>query len=312
MSRVLSLSLNPALDLSIALDALTPGEVNRARDSTLTPAGKGNNVARVLALHGHQTAAGGFLGRDNSAPFERAFADWGVEDRFVRVAGETRINVKLAEKGGRVTDINGPGATVGEHEFEQLIERVSNEGEGLEAVVIAGSLPPGVTPLQLASLIERLGAAGYPVWFDASGAALAEGVKARPFLIKPNEHELADCVGRALDDEAALIEAALEVQRDGVDQVLLSLGAEGVIWLFEGGGLRARAPKVEVVSTVCAGDTLLAGVLHGALAGWPREKTLGYATALSADAVRRIGVGRAQAPDFEALREAVRIEELPT
>lgn len=310
MSRVLSLSLNPALDLSIGLETLAPGEVNRARESTLTPAGKGNNVSRVLALHGHQTAAGGFLGRDNSAPFERAFTDWGVEDRFIRVAGETRINVKLAEKGGRVTDINGPGATVGEREFERLVESVTAEADGLEAVVIAGSLPPGVTPLQLASLIERLGARGYPVWFDASGAALAEGVKARPFLIKPNEHELADCVGRALEDEASLIEAALEVQRGGVDQVLLSLGAEGVIWFFEGGALRARAPKVEVVSTVCAGDTLLAGVLHGELSGWSREKTLGYATALSADAVRRIGVGRSDTPDFNALCEAVTIERL--
>lgn len=310
MSRVLTLTLNPALDLSIRLKALSPGSVNRSQESSLTPAGKGNNVARVLARHDHRVVVSGFLGRDNRAPFERAFQDWGVEDRFVRVAGETRVNAKLSEADGRVTDINGPGAAVDEAAMAQLLQDIEAGADGIEAVVISGSLPPGVTPEWLSALIDRLRARGLPVWLDSSGEALVQGTRARPALIKPNEHELAECVGRALADEAALLAAARELQQGGIDNVLLSLGAEGVVWLFEGGALRARPPRVRVVSTVCAGDTLLAGVLHGVLEGWPREKTLRFATALSADAVRRIGVGRSDTEDFAVLRDAVSIEAL--
>ncbi|WP_445619417.1 1-phosphofructokinase [Kushneria sp. Sum13] len=310
MSRVLTLTLNPALDLSIRLKALSPGSVNRSQESSLTPAGKGNNVARVLARHDHRVVVSGFLGRDNRAPFERAFQDWGVEDRFVRVAGETRVNAKLSEADGRVTDINGPGAAVDEAAMAQLLQDIEAGADGIEAVVISGSLPPGVTPEWLSALIDRLRARGLPVWLDSSGEALVQGTRARPALIKPNEHELAECVGRALADEAALLAAARELQQGGIDNVLLSLGAEGVVWLFEGGALRARPPRIRVVSTVCAGDTLLAGVLHGVLEGWPREKTLRFATALSADAVRRIGVGRSDTEDFAVLRDAVSIEAL--
>ncbi|SPJ33864.1 1-phosphofructokinase [Kushneria phyllosphaerae] len=310
MSRVLTLTLNPALDLSIRLAELSPGSVNRSEESSMTAAGKGNNVARVLARHSHQVAVSGFLGRDNQAPFERAFHEWGAEDRFIRVAGETRVNVKLSEADGRVTDINGSGAPVDEAAMTQLLDDIEAGADNLHAVVVSGSLPPGVAPEWLSALIGRLRTQGLPVWLDSSGKALVQGTRARPVLIKPNEHELAECVGRPLPDEAALLSAARELQLGGIENVLLSLGAEGVVWLFEGGTLRARPPRVEVVSTVCAGDTLLAGTLHGVLEGWSREKTLRFATALSADAVRRIGVGRSDVEDFTALCDAVCVEAL--
>ncbi|GHC15079.1 phosphofructokinase [Kushneria pakistanensis] len=312
MSRVLTLTLNPALDLSIRLTRLSPGSVNRSQESSLTVAGKGNNVACVLARHEHQVDVSGFLGRDNQAPFERTFQQWGVEDRFIRVAGETRVNAKISEADGRVTDINGPGALVDEAAMAQLLGDIDARCDELEAVVISGSLPPGITPEWLSALIARLGARGLPVWLDSSGEALVQGARAYPSLIKPNEHELAECVGRALADEAALLTAARELQQGGIDNVLLSMGAEGVVWLFEGGALRARPPRVEIVSTVCAGDTLLAGALHGVLKGWSREQTLRFATALSADAVRRIGVGRSDIEDFAVLCDAVHVEALTT
>lgn len=312
MSRVLTLTLNPALDLSVRLTQLMPGSVNRSQESSLTAAGKGNNVARVLARHDHQVAVSGFLGRDNQGTFERAFAQWGVEDRFIRVAGDTRVNAKLSEADGRVTDINGPGALVDEAAMAQLLDDLDARCDQFEAVVISGSLPPGITPEWLSTLIARLAAQGLPVWLDSSGEALVQGAQARPALIKPNEHELAECVGRALPDETSLLAAARELQQGGIENVLLSLGAEGVVWLFDGGALRARPPRVGIVSTVCAGDTLLAGALHGVLEGWPREKTLRFATALSADAVRRIGVGRSDVEDFTALHDAVCVEALAT
>lgn len=108
MASILTITLNPALDLSVETPALNPGEVNRTGNTWLEPAGKGINVARVLARLGHSVTVTGLLGEANAAPFERLFEAEGLQDRFVRIAGQNRINIKIAEAGGRVTDLNGP------------------------------------------------------------------------------------------------------------------------------------------------------------------------------------------------------------
>lgn len=309
MARVMALSLNPALDLSVRLEQLHPGLLNRAAASHMTPAGKGNNVARALAALGHEITVTGFLGADNTGVFEQGFADWQVQDAFVRVAGETRINIKLAEDAGRVTDVNAAGMPISPADWQCLQQVIDDQiWRAPDAVVIAGSLPPGVAPVQLASLIERLRGRGIPVWLDTSGAALAAGLKSGPVAVKPNIEELSEYAGRTLHDEADCIAAAQALHAVGVADLFVSMGADGVLWCTPDGVLRSAPPAVSVVSTVCAGDTLLAGLLHGRLSGWNRERMLRFATALSADAVRRIGVGEASAPDFDALCAQVRIE----
>ncbi|OHV13816.1 1-phosphofructokinase [Kushneria phosphatilytica] len=314
MGEVLALSLNPALDLSVALDTLTPGTVNRASESRMSAAGKGNNVARVLAALGHEVTVSGFLGRDNAGVFERAFADWGVIDEFVRVPGDTRINIKLAEQSGRVSDINAAGASISAEAWQQLEQRFDKQlARSPAAVVIAGSLPPGVVPEQLGRLIVLVRERGIPVWLDTSGEALIAGLKACPTAAKPNEHELAEWVGTALNGEAEQLAAARQLVESGIDDLFLSLGERGVCWCYRTPDgqtmmLRARPPQVRVVNTVGAGDTLLAGLLHARLSQWSGEAGLRFATALSADAVRRIGVGRSDGDDFATLCEQVRLE----
>lgn len=309
MARVLAITPNPALDLSIGLARLVPGAVNRARTCRTSPAGKGNNVARVLAAQGHDVTVTGFLGADNAGVFGAAFADWGVTDDFVRVPGETRTNAKLAEADGRVTDVNAPGAAVEASDAARLAEVIAAQASGpLDAVVIAGSLPPGLTPAMLHAALDPLLEAGIPLWLDASGAALTAGLALAPALIKPNAAELAACVGRDLADAADLIAAGRELQGRGVAEVAISRGADGVVWLTGRDVLAATAPAVGVESTVCAGDTLVAGLLHGRLSGWADADTLAFAVALSADAVTRIGVGRSDTPVFETLRGAVTVD----
>ncbi|RKR06804.1 1-phosphofructokinase [Kushneria sinocarnis] len=316
MGMVLALSLNPALDLSVQLDTLVPGAINRASDSRMSPAGKGNNVACVLAAHGHAVTVSGFLGRDNAGVFERAFSDWGVTDAFVRVTGDTRINIKLAEQTGRVSDINAAGARVSADDWQQLERTLEARLQrSPAAVVIAGSLPPGVAPDQLGRLIGLVRAHGIPVWLDTSGEALLAGLAARPAVAKPNEHELAEWAGVPLTGEAERLAAARRLVESGLDELILSLGEHGVCWCYRDPDgqvaiLRARPPRMPVVSTVGAGDTLLAGLLHARLAQWSREAGLRFATALSADAVRRVGVGRSDGEDFALLCEQVQIESV--
>ncbi|ABE59994.1 MULTISPECIES: 1-phosphofructokinase [Chromohalobacter] len=314
MARVLTLTLNPALDLAIRLPALTLGAVNRTDATHLEAAGKGVNVARVLVALGHEVAVTGFLGGDNDGAFVRAFADWGLEDAFLRLAGDTRINAKVAEARGRVTDINGPGLDVSRDDlaalYRALEARLTDAATRPDAVVIAGSLPPGVAPDDLGALIRWLRAHDLPVWVDTSGAALSAAIAATPSAVKPNETELAEWAGEPLADMTARVAAATRLHAAGIEHALVSLGGEGMLWVGPQGSWQATPPPVEVASTVCAGDTLLAAMLHGQLAGLPAEDALRLASGLSAEAVRHVGVGDVKASDLEQLQQRTRVRRL--
>ncbi|HUE92875.1 1-phosphofructokinase [Pseudomonas sp.] len=291
MARILTLTLNPALDLTVRLQSLQPGALNRSLGQSSHAAGKGLNVAQVLADLGHKVTVGGFLGAANAGPFEALFARRGFIDAFIRVPGETRSNIKLAEQDGRITDLNGPGPQVKARHQAELLERLEQIAAGHDAVVVAGSLPQGVSPEWFAGLLRRLKALGLPLVLDSSGAALRAGLAVGPWLIKPNAEELAEACELPSETGAELHAAALRLRQQGVEHVLLSRGAEGVSWFGPDIALQAQPPRVEVVSTVGAGDSLLAATLHGLLAGWPAERSLRLATAIAAQAVTQIGFG---------------------
>lgn len=309
MARILTVTLNPALDLTVQLPALRLGEVNRSDNLQVHAAGKGLNVAQVLADLGHQLTVTGFLGEANAQPFEQLFAARGFADEFVRVAGETRSNIKLAEADGRITDINGPGLEVGAAQRDELLARLERLVPGHELVVVAGSLPRGVEVPWFVELLQRLARLGARVALDTSGAALREGLALSPWLIKPNEEELAQARdldpadAQALADEARRLNARIE-------HVVMSQGAAGVSWFSPAAAWHAQPPKVRVVSTVGAGDSLLAGMLHGLLAGWPAERTLAHATAIAAQAVGQVGFGITDRAQLAELEAAVRLQPL--
>ncbi|QFT20752.1 Tagatose-6-phosphate kinase [Pseudomonas sp. THAF187a] len=306
MARILTLTLNPALDLTLRLPSLQPGAINRCDELRSHAAGKGLNVAQVLADLGHSLSVSGFLGRANAAPFERLMQACGFHDLFVRVPGETRSNIKLAEADGRITDLNSPGPQVEAEHLQRLEEELQPLLAGHDAVVVAGSLPRGVTTQWFASLLRRIKASGVPLVVDSSGAALQAALGVVPWLIKPNEEELREACGNDLPA------AITRLRGQGIEHVLLSRGADGVEWHGPGIALRAVPPRVEVASTVGAGDSLLAASLHGLLQGWPAERTLRLATAVAAQAVTQIGFGihdREQLARFEAAVQLHRPEQ---
>ncbi|QTS87379.1 1-phosphofructokinase [Ectopseudomonas khazarica] len=306
MARILTLTLNPALDLTLRLPSLQPGAINRCDELRSHAAGKGLNVAQVLADLGHSLSVSGFLGRANAVPFERLMQARGFHDLFVRVPGETRSNIKLAEADGRITDLNGPGPQVEAEHLQRLEEELQPLLVEHDAVVVAGSLPRGVTTQWFASLLRRIKASGIPLVVDSSGAALQAALDVVPWLIKPNEEELREACGNDLPA------AITRLRGQGIEHVLLSRGADGVEWHGPGIALRAVPPRVEVASTVGAGDSLLAASLHGLLQGWPAERTLRLATAVAAQAVTQIGFGihdREQLARFEAAVQLHRPEQ---
>ena len=310
MAKILTLTLNPALDLTVQLPVLVPGQVNRSDEMHTHAAGKGVNVAQVLADLGHQLTVSGFLGADNLQAFETLFAKRGFVDAFIRVPGETRSNLKLAEHDGRITDINGPGPVIGAAAQQALLDRLAQIAPGHDAVVVAGSLPRGVSAQWLRELIERLNQIGLKVALDTSGEALRTALKAGPWLIKPNTEELADALDCEVVSHTAQSEAASRLHAHGIEHVVISDGADGVSWFSVGSAMHATPPKVSVVSTVGAGDSLLAGMLHGLLSADTPEQTLRTATAIAAMAVTQIGFGIGDAAQLAQLEQGVRVRPL--
>ncbi|MBH3442612.1 1-phosphofructokinase [Pseudomonas moraviensis] len=310
MAKILTLTLNPALDLTVELSRLDAGQVNRSEEMHTHAAGKGVNVAQVLADLGHQVTVSGFLGEDNQQAFETLFAKRGFVDAFIRVPGETRSNIKVAEQDGRITDINGPGPVVDATAQQALLDRLQQIAPGHDAVVVAGSLPRGVTAQWLRELIERLNALGLKVALDSSGEALRVALQASPWLIKPNTEELAHALGCEVVSPIAEAQAAARLHAQGIEHVVISHGADGVNWFSVGSALHATPPKVSVASTVGAGDSLLAGMLHGLLSADTPEQTLRTATAIAAMAVTQIGFGINDAARLAQLEQGVRVRPL--
>ncbi|QXI48662.1 1-phosphofructokinase [Pseudomonas anuradhapurensis] len=309
MAKILTLTLNPALDITIGLGTLRPGQVNRSQTQHSHAAGKGLNVAQVLADLGHSVTVGGFLGRDNLQPFE-ALIQWrGFADCFVRVPGETRSNIKLVEADGRVTDVNGQGPEVDEAARSALLRLLEQVAPGHDAVVVAGSLPRGISAEWFCQLLERLKALGLKVALDSSGEALRAGLQSIPWLVKPNTEELGEVLGLAVDNPQQQRAAAARLVASGIEHVVVSAGEQGVSWFTRELAVHARPPKVQVASTVGAGDSLVAGMVHGLLQGEAPAQTLARATAIAAQAVTQVGFGICDREQLARLEAAVQLTE---
>ncbi|MET0184081.1 MAG: 1-phosphofructokinase [Achromobacter sp.] len=309
MARMLTITLNPAIDMTMTVDTLVPGDVHRVRDVATHAAGKGINVAQALGDLGHTVTVTGFLGQNNAAMFEQLFARRGWQDAFIRVPGETRCNVKVVERPasgtGRNTDLNSPGFEVDATQAAQLADAVCALAPDHDAIVIAGSLPRGIDAAWLIGLLARLKPLNPHVAIDTSGAALAAVLATGLWLIKPNVEELVAALRLPTHDSAAWHTAAMRLVQDGVANVVVSDGAAGVTWLTAAGGWHAVPPAVDVQSTVGAGDTLLAGMVHALTQQRPPEDTLRLAAACGTYAVTQVGFGLPDVPALHRIEQHV-------
>lgn len=309
--RTLTVTFNPAIDQTVTVDRLIVGEVHRARSVRQNAGGKGVNVASCLADWGMPVAAYGLLGSDNAAAFDALFAAKAIEDRFIRIAGATRVNLKLVDVTG-TTDINLDGIAVDAGRAEMVGATICEAAREGDLVVLAGSLPPGCPPDSYVTLVARLRAAGCRVVLDTSGLPLKCALTADvlPDVVKPNRDELAQVLGRPLPDLAALSEATSELHARGVSLVVVSMGEEGALFLSAEGAATARLPIAQVASTVGAGDAMVAGIVAALGEGADLERTARLATAF---AVAKLGMAGPNLPDLptvHALAEEVSVTPL--
>lgn len=260
---IVTLTPNPSLDRALHLERLEPGEVNRAAATHLHPGGKGINVSRALAAHGVASRAVLPSGGPDGAQVVALLAAQGVDAHPVPVSGDTRSNITLSESSGATTKVNAPGPVLTADEQEALLAAVDAElAAGADAVVAAGSLPAGVDDGFFTRVADLGAARGVPVLLDTSGAPFAAAVRHGGLaLVKPNDDELAELVGRELVTVGDVLDAAATVRAGGTEAVLVSLGAHGALLVTAAGAWWAGGPALVPVSTVGAGDSTLAGYL---------------------------------------------------
>jgi 1-phosphofructokinase family hexose kinase len=281
---IVCVSANPALDRRVHLSRLAIGEVNRARSAVMMPGGKSAHVAMVARALGARSVWVGFSGGSTGAENESGLTRLGIEVHAVRTASATRVNLEAIDDSGNITELLEPGGTVDIREQQEILrvceENLRGNWNGA-AVVISGSLPPGVTPEFYVSVIRVARAFGSKVFLDASGDALRESVAARPDFVKPNQKEAGQVLGTAVVGERETAEAAARLIDSGAASAAITMGANGLIWKESKAGACwvATPPKVKPISTVGCGDATMAGFAYADLTGLKGEDAVRLAAA---------------------------------
>lgn len=292
---IYTVTCNPALDCT-----LTAEEWQAGGRGVVSPGGKGVNVSRVLTVLGVDNRALGFIAGDNGRALEESLKKMGVQTDFIVLPeGETRVNVKIC--GPAEIEKNGEGVPLTEEAIVRLERQLTEWVNPDDAVCLCGSLPPQTAADTYARLVRHLRTLGVTrIVVDTGGEALKAALSQRPWLIKPNDAELAAAVGRDLPTADDVVAAAKELMVRGAENVLVSMGGDGAVLLTADGEVRRQpAPHGEVVGTVGAGDSTVAGFIaqYGRTADW--------------DAALRFGVACGSATAFsDGLADAVMIEKV--
>jgi 1-phosphofructokinase len=282
---IVTLTPNPSVDRTVTLPRLERGAVLRATESREDPGGKGLNVSRALAANGTASTAvfpvGGVYGRLMLNLLEGEPVTLGA----VAISEAIRANITIVEPDGTTTKVNEPGPALTASEADALRSAALEASRGASWVVCCGSLPPGLSDDFYAQLIRHCNERGVRVAVDTSGEPMSAALAAKPALIKPNRIELAEAVGRELGTIGEVIDAASALVETGIETVVISLGRDGALLVDAAGAVQAAAGIGRPVSTVGAGDALLAGYLHAVDTGSDRRSALVTAVAFGSAAV---------------------------
>lgn len=284
--KIATVTLNPAIDQAVRVNNFRPNRVNRGQEIRFDASGKGVNVASFLADYGYNIAVTGYLGQGNSGIFEQLFASKSMDDWFVRIPGETRINVKVVDEvNQQTTDINMPGQAPPQEAMDKLLETIEQLAISCDWFILSGSLPPHVPSTIYATIITRLKRRKKHIVLDTSGEALRKGIQAGPTIVKPNIEELRSLTGDALTSEAEIQQATHQLLNEDIELVVVSMGKQGAMLVEQAKTLIAVPPSVTVKKTFGAGDAMVAGLVAARIQGLNLADCGRLATAFSVGAI---------------------------
>jgi 1-phosphofructokinase len=257
-----TLTLNPAIDETISIENFRLDEVNRIKQTRKDAAGKGINVSKVIKALGSKSIAMGLLGGDSGEWIHKELKKMNIESDFVKTSGETRVNIKIVDPQNKTfTDLNAKGAFISEEETNLVLRKFTeNISEG-DIAVLAGSLPQNVPDNVYQNIIEKLSKIGVKTILDASGSSFEKGLEAGPSLIKPNVEELEMLLDIKINTkEEVAIAARKLIEEYDIEYIVVSDGGNGSYFITKSESVWAKGIKVDVKSTVGAGDSMVAAL----------------------------------------------------
>ena len=304
---IYTVTLNPALDRNIWIEKVRYNDSNRILKEERYAAGKGVDVSRVLNALGIANKALGLAGGFDGEEFEGRLLNEGINCEFVRISEETRTNIVIYDmelQNQTIFSAHGPEVTP--VELMRFIKRVESI-EHPEYVIVSGSLPPGVNPGIYYKILEVARSKGARIVLDADGDAMQRGVQLAPDIIKPNIHELSRLTGKEIKDIRTVIDTAAALHDQGIGTVLVSMGARGILLVSENDRYLAIPPSVNVVNTIGAGDSAIAGFVYGITTGKTQREALVSAVAAGTATTLRPGPALCTKEDFLELIPRVKL-----
>lgn len=265
--NIITLSLNPAFDIHCDIPDFAPYHENLARITHRDAGGKGINISRALLANGVDNLAFVVLGEENAAVFEQGLVADGLNYRALRVKGRIRENITCHTPNVPETRISFEGFSMEESQLEQVYELLAADVTEDTVLTFTGRAPSGVSTNRVKELLYRFVQRGARLVIDSRSFTLEDLLELKPWLIKPNQEEISAYLGREIQSLTQVVGAAQQLHRDGIANVMISLGGEGALLACADGVFAANAPAVEVCSTVGAGDSSVAGFLAAAAAG---------------------------------------------
>lgn len=308
---IYTVTLNPAIDKTVVIENFSAGSVNRIASVREDAGGKGINVSKCLQKLGETSAAAMILAGDPGRRLEKMVADMGIPVLAVWAEGESRTNLKIIDPVKKEnTDINEPGPVVSAALLETLKEKLSENIQRGDIVILSGSLPAGVNRDlygQWTAYFRRLGAC---VYLDADGEPMHAGLAAVPYMIKPNNDELAALLGKPSLTVEEMLTEGKRLLETGIRETVISLGGDGALFVNEDGCFYAEALKVPVKSTVGAGDSVVAAAAFGQVRKLSREERIRLCTAIGAASVMQSGTQSPEGDLVWKLAQQVKVKKL--
>ncbi len=277
--QVLTVTLNPAIDKTITLSDFQLGKLNRVKNVRSDPGGKGINVAKVLKKFGIDVNATGLIAGQQGSQIINQLDNQGIRNSFIKIIGEIRTNLKIVDdKSNLTTEINEPGFNVSSKDLERFILQLSEQLKKDSILVLGGSLPSGAPVTIYYDIIQLANQKGVKVIFDADGNAFKEGIKAKPFAVKPNVFELEQFFNKSLKSDEEILLAAKEIIKLGISLVIISMGEKGSIIMDKHEVYRISTFPIVPRSTVGAGDSMVASLVYSLLTKKSLEEIAIWAT----------------------------------
>lgn len=307
---ILCMNLNAAIDKTVIVPSFQLDAIHRPEQVTALAGGKGCNVARALKRLGADPVVSGWVGGTAGQFIEQGLNREGIQTAFIYTEFESRTCLSILDPaGGTLTELYENGDPVPPDKIETMLDWFRQSVAAYDAVTLSGSLPPGVPSDFYAQLITLAHEVDVPVLLDTSKDALASGIEARPFLVKPNQHEFASLAGEAeIQTTDAIIKVARAVASRYGTRIVVSLGPEGAIAADETQVLWVHNPQVNAKSAVGSGDCTLAGLTYGFVKGFSFQEALMTGVAAGTANTLTVGAGQFTLDDFERVRAHTTVE----